>query len=285
MSESEGESGAVRWAFNFGAWNPTEEEWQQALSLIEPVERERVGRFRRPTNPPLVGRTNPDAKSALVGRLLLRLLVHEVLSIPFSEISFARTKEGKPYLVNKSDKFPNFNFNISHSGNWVILGSEPEDIIGVDVMEAKVNPRQTVDKFFSDLAPNFTPKEWSAIRSSQDKQKQVAQFFRHWCLKEAYIKAVGIGLGFELLRAQFTLDNNEKATSAVIAIDGQARPEWKFDIHYLDEEHIAACSLGPPEEALSFQKTMVTPESKGTAVGKHLHTPFQVLKIQELVVI
>jgi len=275
-----------RWAFNFGEWNPTEEEWQHALSLIEQVEVDRIARFRRPTNPPLVGRTNPDAKSALVGRLLLRLLVHQVLSIPFSEISFARTKEGKPYLVNKSDKFPNFNFNISHAGNWVILGSEPEDIIGVDVMESKVNPRQTVDQFFNDMRGCFTPKEWIAIRSSPDKQKQVAQFFRHWCLKEAYIKAVGIGLGFELQRAQFTLDNNERASSAVIAIDGQARPEWSFDVDYLDDEHVAACSLGPPDEAIStYKTTMAIPESKGSSVQSHPRTTFKVFKIQELVVV
>ena len=60
----------IRWAFNFDEWKPAEDEWHQALSLVESVERERIGRFRRPVNPPLVGRTNPDAKSALIGIII-----------------------------------------------------------------------------------------------------------------------------------------------------------------------------------------------------------------------
>lgn len=34
--------GAVRWAFNFGEWKPTEQEWDIALSHIEPEEKTRV---------------------------------------------------------------------------------------------------------------------------------------------------------------------------------------------------------------------------------------------------
>jgi len=40
-----------------------------------------------------------DARSACLGRLLLRLLIHKELHIPHTSISFGRTKEGKPYLV------------------------------------------------------------------------------------------------------------------------------------------------------------------------------------------
>lgn len=53
---------------NFETWRPSEEEWQMCLSLLsENEERERIGRFKRPVKPPLVGRLNPDAKSALIG--------------------------------------------------------------------------------------------------------------------------------------------------------------------------------------------------------------------------
>lgn len=278
------EEGVVRWAFNFGEWTPSEEEWQSALSLVEKVEQERIGRFRRPVNPPLVGRTNPDAKSALIGRLLMRLLVHKQLNIPFSEIIFARTKENKPYLVNKIEKFPNFNFNVSHAGSWVVLGSEPEDLIGVDVMDAVLNPRQTMAQFFENMTSCFTKTEWQNIKKSPNQQQQIDQFFRHWCLKESYIKAVGIGLGFELQRAQFTLDSNERATSATIAIDGKHRAEWRFDIDYLGGNHITACALGPPAESIgSFKDTLPTPNSAGSGSTQVKHVPFQILKIEELV--
>lgn len=40
-----------------------------------------------------------DRKRALVSRLLQYALVHQVLGIPFEEITINRTIEGKPYLV------------------------------------------------------------------------------------------------------------------------------------------------------------------------------------------
>jgi len=256
-----GHNGVVRWAFNFEEWKPTEEEWQQALSLVEPVEKERIGRFRRPVNPPLVGRTNPDAKSALMGRLLMRLLVYTELGIPFSEIVFARTQENKPYLKNKTDKFPNFNFNVSHAGNLVVLGSEPEHLVGVDVMETKIPGRQQPSEFFSTMTSCFTPFEWSTIRHSPALQKQLDSFFVHWCLKESYIKAVGIGLGFELQRAQFTLNDKSSPTSARIAIDGAERANWRFDIDNLIGHYIAS-AVGPAHEATdAFKVTMNAPNT------------------------
>jgi phosphopantetheinyl transferase len=61
-----------------------------------------VCRFHRPqkNGEQLVGRHNPDAKSACVGRLLIRKLIHEQLNIPYKDIELKRTKENKPYLVS-----------------------------------------------------------------------------------------------------------------------------------------------------------------------------------------
>lgn len=177
------------------------------------------------------GRTNPDAKSALIGRLLLRFVVHKALGIPYSEIQFSRTKEGKPFLVNPSNKFPNFNFNISHQAEWVVLASEPHDIIGIDVMETvAVNLKTDEDKFsfLQDLEEQFTAFEWKNIRFTSNVDVQIKQFYRHWTLKEgqflkfhwkpAYIKAVGIGLGFPLQDAEFTMNSNEDARDVSIYV-------------------------------------------------------------------
>ena len=89
--------------------------------------------------------------------------------------------------MNQSHKYPNFNFNLSHHNEWVILGSEPSLLIGVDVMDMQVPRRKTdedVIKFFSDMKSCFTPFEWQHIKFSSDLDSQVNQFFRHWTLKE-----------------------------------------------------------------------------------------------------
>lgn len=89
--------------------------------------------------------------------------------------------------VNNISKYPNFNFNLSHHGEWVILGSEPQGIIGVDVMNIEVPHRKTdkdVHEFFDQMVGCFTNFEWKNIRYTDNLDKQAAQFFRHWTLKE-----------------------------------------------------------------------------------------------------
>ena len=44
------------------------------------------------------------------------------------QIVLGRTAKGKPYLVSPNPKaleYPNFNFNVSHHGKYVVIASEP----------------------------------------------------------------------------------------------------------------------------------------------------------------
>ena len=103
-------------------------------------------------------------------------------------------------------------------------------------------------------------------------------------MNEGYIKAVGIGLGFELQQAQFTLNHPEKATTATVALFGKPRPEWKFGLHHLDN-HIISVAIGPCVEAIeSYRKTLSTPNktSVDESAEKHILEPFQVLSINDL---
>ena len=108
-------SPAQRWAFNTEEWT-SDAEYERALTLVQPEERTRIERFK----------FRKDAKTAVVGRLLLRRLIHDVTGLPFADIDLRRTKEGKPYLHTPVDSadLPNFNFNVSHHGAFVVLASE-----------------------------------------------------------------------------------------------------------------------------------------------------------------
>lgn len=63
-------------------------------------------------------------------------------------------------------------------------------------------------------------------------------------MKEAYIKAVGIGLGFELKRAEFHYVPEEDIHSrkAAVFIDGVKRPEWNFCLHRLGDHWVSLIS-------------------------------------------
>ena len=37
--------GSLRWAFRFGTWKPTQEEWILGARCIQPEEKTRIGKF------------------------------------------------------------------------------------------------------------------------------------------------------------------------------------------------------------------------------------------------
>lgn len=57
-------------------------------------------------------------------------------------------------------------------------------------------------------------------------------------MKEAYIKALGIGLGFELHRAKFHYrEDLIWGDIAYVYIDGIYQVRWQFFLHKLDSDH------------------------------------------------
>jgi 4'-phosphopantetheinyl transferase len=59
--------------------------------------------------------------------------------------------------------------------------------------------------------------------------------YRYWCLKEAFVKAIGAGIGFGLRRLEF---HHEDWTNISICIDGEVSKKWRFWLFKLDETHL-----------------------------------------------
>jgi phosphopantetheinyl transferase len=66
----------------------------------------------------------------------------------------------------------------------------------------------TVESFLACFQHYFTPLEWKGIKSCNwdTSHSELHAFFRLWCLKEAYTKALGLGLGLDLLKIEFRMD-------------------------------------------------------------------------------
>ena len=108
----------LRWAVNTERWNPEGDhegaEFTFLLSLLPQHEREDCLRFVH----------MPDKKRALVSRLLQRAACAKVTSAPHASIEIRRTKGRKPFLHSPLPDptiAPNFNFNVSHEGEFVVL--------------------------------------------------------------------------------------------------------------------------------------------------------------------
>lgn len=105
---------------------------------------------------------------------------------------------GKPYFSNINDLF----FNISHSGNYVII-SWSKNNIGCDVEEIDNKNCLDIAKRF------FTENEYNILIKINDYNERQRMFYRLWTLKEAYIKHDGRGMGIELNSFDIPLNINQ----------------------------------------------------------------------------
>lgn len=266
-------------------------------------ERERISRFK----------FRKDAKLALVGRLLLQHAACSALGQPFGMADFGRTKERKPFLSHTTphgkgscccsrqnigerggqgprnqevpSEFCHFNVNLSHHGSWVFLAADSKQLVGADVMTiSPLRADEPPESFFRDFTNCLTCDEWNAVRSCEPfgPSALFRAFFVFWTLKESYIKAVGIGLGLDLMRIEFHVpmhlllgevarggcDGSSKVRAAAVeaaldvgavkmSLDGAQRPDWTFEVGQLDAGHIIAVAGGPLEDAVpSFRDAL-----------------------------
>lgn len=213
----------MRLAVNASEWAPTRGEWERALGLIErcePNEAARIARYK----------LEQDRKRTLLGRILLRHACSQVLNMAFGDVRFTRTAANKPVCLDLAHG----EVNISHHGSWVVLALEANcRQVGVDVM--RYDQPRDLAAFFQSMRHQFTPAEWTAIGTSAET------FYRHWALKESLVKAIGVGLGFNLQRASFAI--HQPGSRVELEIDGQPAVEWKFHLTDLDELHCVAVAL------------------------------------------
>nr|CAB3459281.1 unnamed protein product [Digitaria exilis] len=256
MMEKEG--GVRRWLVDVARWRPSPAQFDAVVALLPSHERPAIARFVR----------EDDRKRALVSRLLQYSLVHHVLRIPFRQINICRTPEGKPYLKNGS-ALPNFNFNTSHQGDYVGIASEPFCLVGLDIASVSKPQGETASEFISNFSSYLTHHEWNCIVRAGTPSQVLTEFYRYWCLKEAFIKAIGAGVGFGLQRIEF---HHEHWTNISIHIDGRVSNKWRFWLFKLDEMHLASIAKGHPEDAVSsYKKTL----SNATVAEEQLHSALE----------
>lgn len=194
----------------------------------------------------------------MAGRLLLRKFVCEKIGVPWSQIRLGRSPRGKPYLATPPQVGPaslTWSFNLSHQGDFAVLAAEQGLQVGVDIMKTVMPGSSSVPEFFRIMTRQFTPYEWSVIGSAGSERQQLAAFYRHWALKESFIKAIGTGLGFNLQRVEFHLSTephtqSQPAQQTRLQLDEEEQDDWAFEESLLDDDHQVAVALGADSSPL-----------------------------------
>lgn len=147
------------------------------FELLTGIEQQRARRYH----------AEADYHRFVIGRATLRLLLGACLGLPPTALHFAPGENHKPILATA----PELHYNVSHSGNWVLIAIAPV-AIGVDV--EKIKPQfpfhEILDYSFSESEKAFVGRH----------PAQPAAFYRLWTRKEAFVKATAQGIDADFTR-------------------------------------------------------------------------------------
>jgi 4'-phosphopantetheinyl transferase len=215
---------------------------EQLGAILSPDEHARHARLLR----------ERDRRLQRLARALLRVMLSAYAGTPPAAWRFGLSEHGKPYLIEPA-VHPPIGFNVSHTDGLAAVAFARLDEVGVDV---EYLDRRTAT---TDIAHRFfAPAEVARLdRSVADDRAET--FFAFWTLKEAYLKARGVGLSMPLTSFAFDLDG----TSPAIGFeppDVDAPSRWHFERHTPGARHrLAVAASRPPGSRLEVRLGCVHP--------------------------
>lgn len=200
--------------------------WRRYRELLADEERERLARQR----------STRASRDYLLGRALLRTALSCYRQLPPAAWRFTLNAYGKPALAGNAVDDAGLQFNLSHSEGLVVCAVCRGRPLGVDV--ESLGRRNDLDA----IAGRFFSASEHAELMRLPPALRRGRFFDYWTLKEAYIKARGMGLALPL--AQFSLRFGADGRIGIDFAPGiDDRPErWRFWLHTRDGRHrLALC--------------------------------------------
>lgn len=211
---------------------------------LTPDEHARGARFVR----------EADRRTFVLGRALVRTTLSAYGPEAPLDWRFDLNAHGCPSVSGSQAGTPRLSFNLSHTRGLVALAVTRGHLVGIDV--------ERIDRVFNDqiIERHFAASEVQALRALPDSAQATA-FFEYWTLKEAYIKARGMGLAIPLDAFAFTL--RPSLPPAIAFIEGfDDRPDrWQFWQAWPTSEHRLSLAIAREGADLPVTMTATTPEA------------------------
>ena len=160
---------------HFGSLDVGEDEVERMAVLLDPAERARAARFAFAR----------DRRRFIVRRARLRAVLAEATGVTAERLVYTENAYGKPALAVG----PRFSASHSHE-LWAVAVSDRD--VGVDVEYHQPG----ID--WRDLATGLFAAGECAALDALAKDDAMRGFFDCWARKEAFVKAIGMGLSYPL---------------------------------------------------------------------------------------
>ena len=166
--------------------------------ISECVSKERVERamkFKAPI----------DRKRSIGAEYLLREMLNDKLGISFNSLTY--DDKGKPHIYDENGN-DIIHFSLSHSGEYAacIISDKPCGI-DIEIHSAK--------RDYEKIAKRICTKDELSLIDSREK------FYKFWTLKESVLKALGLGLAFDM-RSVKIKSSDKFGTEFVISANGNS---------------------------------------------------------------
>ncbi len=207
-----------------------EHKLDSLIPLLSKSEVHKVQRYRHPKG----------QHDALITRLFIRSILALYTDQAPQDLRFTITAQGKPELCNGT--LP-IRFNLSHNNDLIICAVCLDHDIGCDVesLARKINIESIAKRYFSS-------DEYQSLQMLSPAA-QKTRFFEYWTLKEAFVKATGLGISqglnsfsFNIAAAEKTTFNDRITLSFAENSKLQNHQDWYSCLNYLEQKHcIAIC--------------------------------------------
>ncbi len=194
--------------------------------LLNQDEIERANKFR----------IKNKYKSYITTRIILKLLLQYYTNKKQHTIHLYKNSYGKPYV-----KDSNLYFNISHTVDMSLIAFSKTNEIGIDLESTQCNST------IIDISTKYFTKREKLWIKNLPKNKKTEGFLYCWVRKEAYIKALGLGLSFPIDSFNVIPEKKEEITKDRFQIK-------KWFLHPLDisTQHLGAICIQAPKIKISY---------------------------------
>lgn len=198
---------------------------QRCQEILSPTELDACSEFHR----------EEDRRRALIARGLLRESLSRYAPVRPEAWGFVAGAYGKPQIAAPAGL--RLRFNLSHTGSLVACAVTLDHEIGIDLEDTS----REIEMI--ELAQRvFAPEELSAFYMLAP-EAQRHRFFEHWVLKEAYLKARGLGFALDPQCASFDLGEPRRVRTRFTPEAEDNPAAWWFALLDAQPGHVLALAV------------------------------------------